>query len=192
MPLWKYQIVRVIWDLWCALHLHSKLVKCYFVSFFPFQAHFSCLLGSSSECLGVVGACHAWLGLPGTVLLHLIIRPFHTLSHLRHLCGLGFVDAPFKDLLGSKAKVEHQDSEGHNSLFGAIQCGSQVWFLVISVFFLGENFVGEPFWESGSWRDLENQKFSKKIYGWGKKSCMKSYETWDIVSINWCRISSVF
>ena len=24
-----------------------------------------------------------------------------------------------------KAKVEQQDSEGHNALFGAIQCGSQ-------------------------------------------------------------------
>ena len=32
--------------------------------------------------------------------------------------------------------MEHQDSEGHNSLFGAIQCGSQVWFLVVVCFFL--------------------------------------------------------
>ena len=65
-----------------------------------------------------------------------------------------------------------------------------------SVFFLGENFGGEPLWESGIWRDLESQHFSKKIYCWGKKSClwnhMKHGIIVRIVSINWCRISSIF
>ena len=38
-----------------------------------------------------------------------------------------------QDLLAARAKIEHQDADGQNGLFGAVQCGNKdamFWFWV--------------------------------------------------------------